>query len=57
LVSGYVGDIGAGRDINLGDVSISVSLDDSAGWRSVICLVCTIIATLGLKRLQKGQKN
>ena len=57
MVSGSIRDIGAGRDINLGDVSISVSLDDSAVWRSVMCLVCTMLAVLGLKRLQKGLKK
>ena len=50
-------DIGAGRASTLGVVSMSVSLDELAVWVRVICLVCTMIVVLGLKRLQKGLKN
>jgi hypothetical protein len=52
-----VSDIGAGRASTLGDVSMSVSLDESAAWVRVMCLVCTIIVTLVLRRLQKGLKR
>jgi hypothetical protein len=53
LVSGCVEDIGAGSASTLGDVSMSVSLDESAVWVRVMCLVCTMIVTLVLRRLQK----
>jgi hypothetical protein len=54
---GCVWTIGAGSASILGDVSMSVSLDDSAVWRMVMCLVWTMLVVLGLKRLQKGLKN
>jgi hypothetical protein len=53
-IYGWVCSIGAGRASILGEVSISVSLDDSAVWRMVMFLVCTMFVSLGLKRLQKG---
>jgi hypothetical protein len=54
---GCICSVGAGRARILGDVSISVSLDDSAVWRMVMCLVCTMLVSWGLKRLQKGLKR
>jgi hypothetical protein len=43
LVSGYSGSVGAGRAVNRGEASISVSLDVSAAGRLAICLVYTIV--------------
>ena len=44
IISVCVWSIGAGNASILSDVSISVSLDESAVWRSAICLVYTIFA-------------
>jgi hypothetical protein len=48
VISVYYGFVGAGNVSNRGDVSISVSLDESAGWIRAMVLVCTIFMELDL---------
>jgi hypothetical protein len=43
IFSGWVCLIGAGNASIRGEVSISVSLDESTVWRSAWCLVYTIV--------------
>ena len=53
FISSCSGCVGAGKANIRGEVSISVSLDESAVWVRVMCLVCTMVVTLVLRRLQK----
>jgi hypothetical protein len=53
-ITGYSGNVGAGRASIRGDVSISMSLELSGSWRLAISLVWTI---MDYRRLCKFRKK